>query len=143
MGNRKTRQYSKFEAFLPFIDFDVPFMRLDIMICLSFYGMTFAYSMFDSSVRFITFLVIIFVEHTRVIKHFFLIHYILKFQLNHSFHHLGVWIFLALFRSIAHLVWNYCYCFDLFRVLFNKWTEFTKPWSYVNWNIIYLFGVRW
>ena len=123
MGNGKTRarlQCSKFEAFLPFIDFDIPFMRLDIMICLSFYGMTFAYSMFDSSVRFITFLVIIFVEHTRVIKHFFLIHYILKFQLNHSFHHLGVWIFLALFRSIAHLIWNYCYCFDLFRVLLTN-----------------------
>ena len=67
-----------------------------------------------------------------VIKSFFLIHYILKFQSSSSFHYLGIWIYLALFRSIAHLIWNYCYCFVLIRVLSNKWTELTKPWSCVN-----------
>ena len=105
-------------------------MRLDIRICLRSYEIAFSYSMFDSSLRFITFLVI-FVEHISHQIFFFSIHYILKFQSSSSFHYLAIWIYLELFRSIAHLIWNYCYCFVLIRVLFNKWRELTKPWSYV------------
>ena len=131
MENCRTRVNTVCLMRLTFYWFDIPFMRLNIRICLRSYEMAFAYSMFDSSLRFITFLVIIFVEH---ISHqiFFLIHYILKFQSSSSFHYLAIWIYLALFRSIAHLIWNYCYCFVLIRVLFNKWTELTKPWSCVN-----------